>query len=133
MIARLSELATTRARRVLVGAGVLFLVAAAFGAPVVSILKSESSDFQDPAAQNQQVLRTLERATGQSASFGVAALVPSGADVRTDAAAQREAAHVVALLSGQPGFQRALDYPATHLPELVSRDGRQTLVLAAFA
>jgi uncharacterized membrane protein YdfJ with MMPL/SSD domain len=133
VIVRLSQLAVGRTRRVLILAGVLFLVAAAFGTPIVSLLKSESSDFQDPHAQNQQVLRVIEHATGQSANFGVAALVPSAGNVRTNLAAQRQAARVAALLSRQPGFQRALDYPATHLAELVSRDGRRTLVLAAFA
>jgi uncharacterized membrane protein YdfJ with MMPL/SSD domain len=133
MIERLSKLAVGRTRQVLIGAGILFLLAAAFGVPVVSLLKSESSDFQDPSAQNQQVLRVIERATGQSASFGVVALVPSAADVRSDPVAQRQAARVTALLAKQPGFQRALDYPATHLPQLLSRDGRQTIVLAAFA
>jgi len=118
---------------VLAAAGALVLVAAAVGAPVVSILKSQSSDFQDPNAPNQQVLRDVERATGQAASYGVAALVPSTGDVRGDPGAQRQAVRVAALLSRQPGFQRVLDYPATHLPVLVSRDGRQTLVLAAFA
>ena len=117
----------------LAAAGALVLVAAAVGAPVVSILKSQSSDFQDPNAPNQQVLRDVERATGQAASYGVAALVPSTGDVRGDPGAQRQAVRVAALLSRQPGFQRVLDYPATHLPVLVSRDGRQTLVLAAFA
>ncbi len=133
MIDRLALLASTHSRRVLVVAAIVFLLAAAVGAPVVSLLKSSSSDFQDPRAQNQQVLRTIERATGQSASYGVAALVPSTADVRSDISAQRAATRVVSLLAKQPGFQRALDYPATHLPVLVSRDGRQTLVLAAFA
>ena len=133
MIASLSKLALNRSRRVLIISGVLFAVAAALGGPVVSILKSQSSDFQDPAAQNQQVLRTIERATGQSAEYGVAALVPSGGDARLDPAAGRLAARVASLLSTQPGFQRALDYPATHLPALLSRDGRQTVVLAAFA
>jgi RND superfamily putative drug exporter len=133
VIGRLSELAVGHTRRVLILAGVLFLLAAAFGAPVVSILKSESADFQDPHAQNQQVLRAIEHATGQSAYYGVAGLISSKTDIRRDASAQARAAHVVALLSKQPGFQRALDYPATHLPTLVSRDGRQTVVLAAFA
>jgi uncharacterized membrane protein YdfJ with MMPL/SSD domain len=138
VIERLSALATSRARRVLIAAGVVFLLAAALGAPIVGILKSQSSDFQDPAAQNQQVLRVIERATGQSAYMGVAALVPSAGDVRSDPAAQREAARVVALLSRQPGFQRAIDYyggagPNLHLAPLVSRDGHLTLVLAAFA
>ncbi len=133
MIDRFATLATERTRRILVVAGAFFLLAAAIGVPVVTILKSESSDFQDPHAQNQQVLRAVEHATGQAAYYGVAALVSSRTDVRTDPAAQAQAAHVVALLSRQPGFQRALDYPATHLPVLVSRNGRETLVLAAFA
>jgi len=137
MLDLFARLATERTRRILIIAGVVFTLAAAIGVPVVTILKSESSDFQDPQAQNQQVLRTIEHATGQSASYGVAALVSSRTDVRRDAAAQAQAAHVVALLSKQPGFQRALAYggvgPNSHLPMLVSRDGRETLVLAAFA
>jgi uncharacterized membrane protein YdfJ with MMPL/SSD domain len=135
LIARLSSLATGagNARRVLIGAGVLFLLAAAFGAPVTTILKSSNSDFQDRKAENQQVEKTIERATGQRAAYGVAALVPSAGDVRTNAAAQREAVHVAAMLATQPGFQRVIDYPATHLAVLVSRNGRQTAVLAAFS
>lgn len=133
MITRLADLAVGHSRRTLLIAGAVFLLAAAFGAPVVSILKSENSDFQDPRSQNQQVLKVLERATGQTATYGLVALVPSRGDVRADMLAQRESAHVAALLSAQPGFQRMIDYPSTRLPELVSRDGRQTLVLAAFA
>jgi RND superfamily putative drug exporter len=132
MIDRCARLATERTRRILLIAGAVFLLAAAIGVPVVTILKSESSDFQDPHAPNQQVLRAIEHDTGQAAYYGVAALIPSRTDVRADPAARAQATRVVALLSRQPGFQRALDYPATHLPVLVSRDGRQTLVLAAF-
>jgi uncharacterized membrane protein YdfJ with MMPL/SSD domain len=135
VIARLSALATGagNARRVLIGAGVAFLLAAAFGAPVTTILKSSNTDFQNPTAENQRVEKTIERATGQRAAFGVAALVPSAGEVRTNHAAQLEAAHVAAILSTQPGFQRVIDYPATHLAALVSRDGRLTVVLAAFS
>ncbi len=132
MIDRLANLATHRTRRVLLVAGAVFLLAAALGAPIVSLLKSESAEFQDPHAQNQQVLRAIERATGQSAYYGVAALVPSASDVRADPAAAGEARRVAALLAAQPGFQRELDYPATHLPELVDREGRMTLLLAAY-
>jgi RND superfamily putative drug exporter len=133
MIARLSALAAGHARRVLLGAGVLFLLAAAFGVPVTTILKSANTDFQDRNAENQRVAAAIERATGQRAAYGVAALVPSAGDVRTNRAAQLEAMHVASMLAAQPGFQRVLDYPATHLGELVSRDGRQTVVLAAFS
>jgi uncharacterized membrane protein YdfJ with MMPL/SSD domain len=137
VIDRLARLATRRTRRVLLVAGAVFLLAAAFGVPVVTILKSENSEFQAHSAQNQLVLRAVERATGQSAEYGVVALVPAAADVRTDPAAAGEARRVGALLAAQPGFQRELAYggagPYSHLPELVSRDGRATLVLAAFA
>jgi len=135
LIARLSSLATGagNARRVLIGAGVAFLLAAVFGAPVTTILKSSNTDFQNPSAENQQVEKTIERATGQRAAYGVAALVPSAGEVRTNRAAQLQAAHVAAMLATQPGFQRVIDYPATHLAALVSRDGRLTVVLAAFS
>jgi uncharacterized membrane protein YdfJ with MMPL/SSD domain len=130
---RLVELAVGHSRRTLIVSGLVFLLAAAIGGPVVSILKSENSDFQDPASQNQQVLRAIERATHQTATFGLVAVVPSRGDARTDPSAQRESARVMALLVSQPGFQRAIDYSRTHLPELVSRDGHETLVLAAYA
>ncbi|HTR88729.1 MAG TPA: MMPL family transporter [Solirubrobacteraceae bacterium] len=133
MIERLARLANERPRRVLALAGLLVAIAVVVGGPVVGILKSQSSDFLDPNAPNQQVLRDVERATGQSAAYGVAALVASSGDVRTDAAAQARASRVAGLLSREPGFQRSLTYPASHLRVLVSRDGHQTLVLAAFA
>lgn len=132
-MSKLADLAVTRSRRILIASGIVFLLAAAVGAPVVSILKSENSDFQDPASQNQQVPKAIEHATGQTATYGVVALVPSAGDARADVAAQRVSARVATLLSAQAGFQRVLDYPATHLPELVSSDGRLSLVLAAFA
>jgi uncharacterized membrane protein YdfJ with MMPL/SSD domain len=137
MIDRLARLASDRTRPVLIVAGVVFLVAAALGAPVVSILKSENSEFQAHNAQNQEVLRAVQRATGQSAEYGVAVLVPAAADVRSAPAAAGQARRVAGLLAGQPGFQRVLYYgapgPAGHLATLVSRDGRLTLVLAAFS
>jgi uncharacterized membrane protein YdfJ with MMPL/SSD domain len=135
LIARLSSLATGagNARRVLIGAGILFLLAAAFGAPVTTILKSSNTDFQNPSAENQRVNKAIERATGQRAAYGVVALVTSAGNVQTNRTAQLQAAHVAKLLSAQPGFQRVLDYPTTHLAALVSRDGRQTAVLAAFS
>jgi uncharacterized membrane protein YdfJ with MMPL/SSD domain len=133
VIPRLTDMAVNSRRRVLIAAGVMFLLAALIGAPVTGILKGRSNDFQDPHDQTLTARSAIQRATGQSADFGVAALVPSGGDVRTDPVAQRQAVRVAALLQAQPGFQRALSYPATHLPELVSRDGHQSVVLGAFA
>jgi uncharacterized membrane protein YdfJ with MMPL/SSD domain len=133
MIERLANLVTLRVRPVLILAGVVFVLAAVVGVPLISSLKSRNSDFQDPKAQNQVLLHQVEAATGQTADYGVAALVPTHGDPRRSAAAAAEADRVLALLSAQRGYERGADYQRAHVPALLSRDGTQTLVLAAFA
>ncbi len=130
---RLTALATGHPRRVLTLAGIVFLLAAALGTPVTGVLKGRSNDFHDLHDQSLRTKAAIQRATGQSPDYGVAALVRSSGDVRSDPRAQHLAAHVAALLAAQKGFQRVLDYPASHLVQLVSRDGRESVVLAAFA
>lgn len=130
---RLTTLATGRPRRVLVIAGIVFLLAAALGGPVAGVLKGRSNDFHDLHDQSLQTKAAIQRATGQSPDYGVAAVVKSTGDARTDPEAAHLTAHVAALLATQKGFQRVLDYPSSHLAQLVSRDGRESVVLAAFA
>ncbi len=130
---RLTALATGHPRRVLAVAGIVFLLAAALGTPVTGVLKGHSNDFHDLHDQSLRTKAAIQRATGQSPDYGVAALVKSSDDVRSDPQAQRLAAHVAVLLSAQKGFQRVLDYPSSHLTQLVSRNGRESVVLAAFA
>jgi putative drug exporter of the RND superfamily len=130
---RLTALATGRPRRVLGIAGIVLLLAAALGGPVAGVLKGRSNDFHDLHDQSLRTKAAIQRATGQSPDYGVAAVVRSKGDARTDPEAQRVTAHVATLLAAQTGFQRVLDYPASHLPQLVSRDGRESVVLAAFA
>lgn len=130
---RLSALATGHPRRVLLAAGALFLVAAVLGAPVTGLLGSSSEDFQDPASQYERTNDALRAATGQIPYFNVAVLLRGRRPVGSDPAEQHGAVRLAALLSVQTGFQRAVDYPATHSSTLLSRDGRETVVLAAFA
>jgi uncharacterized membrane protein YdfJ with MMPL/SSD domain len=130
---RLAALATGHPRRVLVIAGIAFLLATAIGGPVAGVLKGHSHDFQDPRDQTLQTEAAIQRATGQSPNYGLAALVTSSGDVRSDARVQRLVVGVAEQLAARKGFQRALHYPASHLPQLVSRNGRETVVLAAFA
>ncbi len=66
VIRRLTTLAINRPRRVLVGAGVLFVIAAAIGVPVTGKLGSSSQDFQDPASQYERTNAAIRTATGQS-------------------------------------------------------------------
>ncbi|HEV3071310.1 MAG TPA: MMPL family transporter [Solirubrobacteraceae bacterium] len=129
----LTGLATGRPRRVLAVAGIVFLLAAALGGPVAGVLKGRSNDFHDLHDQSLRTQAAIQRATGQSPDYGVAAVVKSAGDTRRDSEAQRLTARVATLLATQKGFQRVLDYPSSHLAQLISRDGRESVVLAAFA
>lgn len=111
----------------------LFLLAASFGAPVTGILGSSGKDFQDPASQYERANSEIEAATHQSPYDNVALLLRGPRLIATDRAQLRAVSNVAALLSAQRGFQRILYYPATPLPALLSRDGHETAVLAAFS
>ena len=128
----LTTLATAHPRRVLLAAGVVFLLAATLGAPVTGMLGSSGEDFQDPASQYERANDEIRLATGQSPYFNVAVLLRGPSPVVNAPGEQRAAVTVAKLLAAQKGFQRAVDYPATHSSALLSRDGRETAVLAAF-
>ncbi len=130
---RLTALAAGHPHRVLLVAGVVFLLAAGIGAPVTTILKGHSHDFQDPHDQTLQTEAAIQRATGQSPNYGLVALVATTGSVQSSPQAQRLVTAVAQQLATQKGFQRAFDYPSSHLPQLVSRSGHETVVLAAFA
>lgn len=136
VIARLAKLATSHSKRVLIAAGVLFVLAAVLGTPVTGMLTSGIEEFQDPSSQYERTSKAISAATGQAAFYNAVALLQSPRDVRTDARSQRAIATVSRLLSNRPGMQRLAAYSPAHAKssaELVSRDGRETIVLAAFA
>jgi RND superfamily putative drug exporter len=129
----LTKLATDRPRRVLAVAGVLFVVAAAIGLPVTGMLGSSAQDFEDPGSQYERTNAAIQAATGQNPYYNVAVLLRSRRELGTGTAAQDALGTLVPLLAGQHGFQRVLDYSATHSHALLSHDGRETVVLAAYA
>ncbi len=130
---RLTALAVGRSSRVLTVAGIVFLLAAVLGGPVAGVLKGRSTDFHDPNDQSLRTKAAIQRATGQSPDYGVAAVLKSTGDARTDPAAAPDDRTSGGLLAAQRGFQRVLDYPSSHLARLVSRDGHESVVLAAYA
>jgi putative drug exporter of the RND superfamily len=133
LIARLAKLPLEHPRRVLAAAVLVFAVAAVLGGPVTGVLTSTPHDYQSPSSQYERTNRAIEAATGQSAYYDVVLLVRGRGDLQGDAAASRAIGTLVELLAAHRGFQRALDYPRTHAPTLLSRDRHETLVLAAFA
>jgi uncharacterized membrane protein YdfJ with MMPL/SSD domain len=140
VIAALTKLAVTRPRRVLLAAGALFAIAVVLGTPVTGMLGSSVQYFEDPASQYERTNAAIHTATGQSPYYDVAALLRSARDLRTDPAAQGAIGTLAALLSSQHGFQRVLAYgqrgavlAASRAHGLLSRDGHETVVLAAYA
>lgn len=132
MITRLIRLVCVRPRAVLIAAAVTFLLAAVFGGPTVSILKSSSQDFQDPASEYERANRLAEEATGQVPYYGVAIVLSSERPIRTDPAALRAIGYVGRLLERQRGFEQRLDYSSSRIPELLARSGQETAVLGSF-
>ncbi len=122
-----------RARRVLVAAAVLFVIAAVLGVPVTGTLGSSAQDFEDPASQYERTNAAIQAATGQNPYYNVAVLLRSRHELRTGTAAQSAIGTLASLLADQHGFQRILSYSATRSRALLSRDGRETVVLAAYA
>ena len=131
MIGRLTTLATSRPRRVLLAAGALFVVAAVLGLPVTGMLGSSPQDFEDPASQFERTNAEARAATGQNPEINMIAVLRSSRDFATDAAAEQAARTLAGLIASQHGAQRLLDYPATRSRALLSRDGQQTVLLAA--
>jgi uncharacterized membrane protein YdfJ with MMPL/SSD domain len=103
------------------------------GVPVTKTLGSSSQDFQDPASQEERTNVAITAATGQSPYYNLAVLLRANRGIATDTAAQGATKTIATLLATQHGFQRIQFYPATHSHALLSRDGRETVVLAAFA
>ena len=141
VIKRLTTLAVGRPRRVLVGAGVLFVIATVLGVPVTGVLGSSPEDFQDPASQYERTNGAIHAATGQNPYYNVVLLLRGSRELRTGTAARGAVGTLTALLARQRGFQRVLDYGGAGADGgtgddariLLSPDGRQTMVLAAYA
>ena len=126
---RLARFVHARARRILVAAGLFFVVAAVLGGPVAGELGREDRDFEDPQAESVRAEDSAEAASGGVVGFGVVALVGPGGDVRSDPAAAARVRDVVRELDADPAVGRTLSYPATRDPGLVARDGATTTVL----
>lgn len=117
----------------LLAAALLFAVAVALGTPVTGMLGSKAQDFENPASQYERANQAIARATGQNPVYEVAVLIGAKHPVATDAQTQSTIATLGRLLAAQRGFQREVGYADTHSAAWISRDGRKTILLAAFA
>ena len=129
---RLATFINRRAKRILIVAGLFFLVAGFIGGPVAGQLSAEDEDFQDPDAENIVASDRLVASQGGREDAGLVALLSPGGDVRTDPAARAKVRAVQRTIEADPGVAGARSYLDTRNRAFISRDGRQTVVLAAF-
>lgn len=124
--------AKARSRGALMLAAVVFVVAMVFGLPTEEVLSGGSSQFQSSGSQYARANRLFHRATGQTAYYGALVLLGGREDISTNVSARRAVGYVGRLLSHQSGFERLADFMSTGSRDFLSRDRRQTVLLAAF-
>ena len=121
MFSSLARLANHRPWRVLVLTVFGFVVAGILGGPVAGLLNSDNDSFSDNGADSARSVSMIEKATGQSASPNLVALIKAD-----DSAA----------ISGTTQILRSDDRVAQVVggkgKEFTSRDGTQTYVAAFY-
>src|SRR5919198_4060325 len=117
---RLAALLHRRRGRVLGAAAVLFVAAAVLGVPVAGEL--HGAGLGDPASESFAADAQLERATRGGEVLGLTAIVPRS---------RRRA--VQGAIAADPGIAVTRSWLDGHDASFLGRDGRQTLVAAAFA
>jgi uncharacterized membrane protein YdfJ with MMPL/SSD domain len=122
MLTSLAERGIRRPRRILIGAFVLFIVAAVLGGPVAGQLDS-ANGFEDPGSQSVAARKAIQRASGLDSAPGVIAVVD------TPGGSQARVAQVARILHGVPGVAK-VSTPADAGRALVARDGASALVTA---
>jgi uncharacterized membrane protein YdfJ with MMPL/SSD domain len=125
MIDRLARLANRRARRVLLVAGVFFVIAGALGAGVAAHLAPYGAD--DPGTESVIADNRLQDAGYRETSVVV---LVEGVDVHKPAGRARIDA-LAAKLQADPDVASVASFNSTGSRAFVSRDGRSTYLAAA--
>jgi RND superfamily putative drug exporter len=128
MLTRLAGFIYPHRRVVLYVTVVGAVIAGVFGSSVANHLSPYGAN--DPATQSVQATNRFQNATDREIDPGVVALVTVG-NVHT-ATAQNRVDQVTAQLQHGPDVASAVSYYDTHDPAMVSRDGRQTYIVAYF-
>lgn len=114
-------------RRTVVGAAVVAVVAALVGGPVAGLL--HGGGFSDPASPSAEAVRLVGQATGRQPTATVVALVTVPTGVASPAG-RSEVLRVRDVLLRDPAIADVVDVVGQPQPDLVSRDGTETSLVA---
>lgn len=130
MLDQLANIVFRRPRGVLaVGAGLL-LLGALIGAPVVGLLSSSTSGFEDPSSESVITRELLERAAGVNPEIGVVALVRLPETVESPGS-RAKLLDVADTISADPAVAVVSGFLEAGEDAFVSRDRRASYLVAA--
>jgi uncharacterized membrane protein YdfJ with MMPL/SSD domain len=124
MLNALAQRGIRQPRRILIGAFVVFIVAAVLGGPVAGQLDS-ANGFEDPGSSSVAAREAIQRASGLDPAPGIIAVV----DTPRGAEDQPRVAQVARIAEHAPGVA-IVHTPADAGRALIARDGRSALVTA---
>src|SRR5215216_5020421 len=124
MLSALAERGIRRPRRILIGAFVVFIVAAVLGGPVAGQLDS-ANGFEDPGSSSVAAREAIQWASGLDPAPGIIAVV----DTPRGAEDQARVAQVARIAEQAPGVA-IVHTPADAGRALIARDERSALVTA---
>jgi uncharacterized membrane protein YdfJ with MMPL/SSD domain/class 3 adenylate cyclase len=132
MIDRLTDLADRRRRWVLAVVLPLVVLAVIVGGPVAGLLSGGGESFEDSSSESVKARVRLEQGANESPEVALVALIDTGKNVRTNAAAKTKVENVASKIAADPAVTRTITFFDTNDATFVSRDGTKTYVLASF-
>jgi RND superfamily putative drug exporter len=126
----LADFIFRHARLVLCLTAVFAVIAGAAGSSVTEVL--ESGGFEDPSAESSAAAEQLKEATGSDPAPGIVATVRTAPVPARSAAGQGIVARTVSVIRSEPLVSEVASLLDDPNPALVSRDGRETYVVAFF-
>ncbi len=130
MLSRLADVLYANGRRVLIVAVIGAAVCGALGAGVAKHLSPYGAN--DPATQSVQATNRFQAAAGRQLDAGVVALITSRSGPVTSPATRARIRDVSRQLQAEPTVATVDSILTTPNPAIVSKDRRQTYVLAYF-
>ncbi|MFG2518398.1 MMPL family transporter [Streptomyces sp. NPDC048527] len=118
-------------RRVLYFGGLLVVVGAALAAVVQPRLTASLGDYDDPGSPLVAAQERMLRATGADPEQGYVVLVRSKRRLDAEQPPPEVVTQTTRLLRARPEVAEVRDYASADDPSMISRDGRQTYVVAS--
>ena len=116
--------------KVVLGAAAFILLGLGIGGTATARLTSGEGDYLDPASADATAYAAVQKTTGVDVQEGYVVVVRLAHHTSAGGAVPGVVARTVAILRDQPGVRTVADSWTTHDPNMISRDGLSTYVVA---